>query len=97
MDLSRCRGAGASGIRHFVLGLIGGVTRYPSSPDWPLEVISIMTFAPHDGGTLFTLRLAPVNASIAECKAFDAVFQTMQQGWAESLKELGSCLANDWH
>jgi uncharacterized protein YndB with AHSA1/START domain len=73
----------------------GSLTRHPLSADWPPEVISNMTLAPSNGGTLFTMRLAPLNASDAECRAFEAAFQTMQRGWAESLEELASYLAND--
>jgi uncharacterized protein YndB with AHSA1/START domain len=69
------------------------VTRHPLSPDWPLEVLSTLTFTEQDGRTKFTLRGLPLNASDAERKAFEAAHESMQQGWTGTLDELTDYLA----
>src|SRR5438445_232590 len=33
-----------------------GITRHPASPTWPLEVLSTLTLAEHEGRTTFTMR-----------------------------------------
>jgi len=71
----------------------GGVTRHPLSPDWPLEVLSTLTFSELDGRTMFTLRGLPLNASEAERKAFEAAHESMQQGWTGTLDVLTDYLA----
>jgi uncharacterized protein YndB with AHSA1/START domain len=70
-----------------------GVTRAPFTADWPLEVLSTVTFVEEDGKTRLTMRGIPVNASDAERQAFAGMRDGMQQGWAGTLGQLDSYLA----
>ena len=41
----------------------GKTVRAPFNPHWPLEVLTTVTFAEHDGKTTVTLRGRPINAT----------------------------------
>ena len=73
----------------------GNTTRAPFSADWPLEVLSVVTFAEHGGRTTVTLRGVPVNATEAERKTFAAGYESMRQGWAGTLDQLAEHLAKE--
>ena len=66
----------------------GGLTRHPFSPDWPLEMLSTITFAGQDGGTMVTIRWAAHNATEVERKTFEDGRKSMQQGWTGTLDQL---------
>ena len=67
--------------------------RSPFNPNWPLEVLNIVTFAEHEGRTTVTLRGGPINATAAERKAFDTSHHLMEQGFAGTFDQLASYLA----
>jgi len=71
----------------------GATVRAPFSADWPLEVLSTITFAEDDGGTLLTLRGEPINANEAERRAFTGFHGSMTQGWGGTLDRLEAHLA----
>jgi uncharacterized protein YndB with AHSA1/START domain len=71
----------------------GGITRHPFNPQWPLELLSTFTFAEKGRGTLVTVRWAPLNATEAERKVFDAGRASMTQGWGGTLQQLEAYLA----
>ena len=71
----------------------GEVTRHPLSPDWPLEMLSTVTFAEKDGRTIVTVRWVPLNATDAERKAFEAGRSSMEQGWSGTMDQLADYLA----
>ena len=71
----------------------GNIIRAPFSADWPLEVLSTLTFEEQNGKTTLTLRGVPLNASDAERKAFEGMFGSMQQGWGGTLDQLAQHLA----
>jgi uncharacterized protein YndB with AHSA1/START domain len=50
----------------------GGTTRHPFSAEWPLELLSTVTFAEKEAGALLTIEWLPLNATDAECQTFDA-------------------------
>ncbi len=66
----------------------GGLTRHPFSENWPSEMLSTITFAEKDGGTLLTIRWAPYNATEVEIKTFDEGRPGMQQGWGGTMEQL---------
>jgi uncharacterized protein YndB with AHSA1/START domain len=72
----------------------GGVTRHPLSATWPLEMLSIVTFAQQDEGTLLILRAVPHGASEIESQTFASAHDGMQKGWAGTLHQLDAYLAN---
>jgi uncharacterized protein YndB with AHSA1/START domain len=71
----------------------GGTTRNPFAAEWPLEVLSTLTFAEQGGKTTLTMRAAPLNATEAERKAFEAGHESMRKGWAGTLDQLAEHLA----
>jgi uncharacterized protein YndB with AHSA1/START domain len=71
----------------------GNTVRAPFSADFPLEVLSTVTFVEHDGRTTLNLRGEPVNATEAEREFYRNMFPSMQQGWKGSLDQLEGLLA----
>src|SRR5205807_10573435 len=71
----------------------GATVRAPFSADWPLEVLNTLTLSEHAGRTTLTLRGAPVNATEAERRTFDAGRASMQQGFAGTFDQLAGYLA----
>ncbi|RJG10611.1 SRPBCC domain-containing protein [Pseudomonas cavernicola] len=71
----------------------GGVTRHPWSPDWPLEVLSTMTFEEHSGKTTVIGRSTPFNATELEHKTFEAGYDSMQHGYSGTMDQLADYLA----
>ena len=55
---------------------------------FPLELANTITLEPEKGGTRLTLRCAPVNSTAEEQAAFEALFGSMQQGFAGTLDQL---------
>lgn len=73
---------------------VGGLTRHPLSPTWPLEMLSIFTFEEAGPGkTKFTVRWAPHNATEEERKTFGAGHDSMTMGWSGTLEQLEAYLA----
>lgn len=66
----------------------GGLTRHPFSPQWPLHMMTTVTFDEQDGKTTVTIRWSPYQATEAECKEFDARRDSMKQGWGGTLDNL---------
>jgi len=72
---------------------VGGLTRHPMAPTWPLEMFSIFTFEDAGGGkTKFTVRWSPHNPTEEERKTFDAGHASMTQGWSGSIEQLEAYL-----
>jgi uncharacterized protein YndB with AHSA1/START domain len=72
---------------------IAGIARHPFAPDWPPEVLSIVTFTERDGQTTLTMRGVPLHASAAEQRTFEAARDSMRQGWGGTLDQLAEHLA----
>lgn len=66
----------------------GGAERHPMSPNWPLEVLNIISFTERDGKTLVTMRGAPVNATDIERKTFEEGHASLQGGFKPTLDSL---------
>jgi uncharacterized protein YndB with AHSA1/START domain len=66
----------------------GNITRHPWSSDWPLEMLTTVTFAEDAGRTTLTIRWSPLNATAVERNAFDAGRGSMTQGWTGTLDRL---------
>lgn len=71
----------------------GGQTRHPLDPDWPLQTMSTMTFAEHEGKTTATVEWRPFEATEAERAAFAAGHGSMRQGWTGTIDQLTEYLA----
>jgi len=71
----------------------GNTVRAPFSSDWPLEVLSTVTFTGHEGKTSITMRGVPVNVTETERQTFESMFESMQNGWTGTLDQLTEYLA----
>jgi len=71
----------------------GGVTRHPSSPDWPEYILSTVTFSEVSGKTKVMVSWIPHEASEAERKVFEAGRPSMTQGWGGTLDQLEAYLS----
>ena len=70
----------------------GGITRHPLAADWPLEMLSTVTFEERQGKTTVTVRWSALNATEAERKAFAARRDGMKQGWTGTFDQLEAYL-----
>ncbi len=75
----------------------GGVTHHPMSPNWPLEMLSTITFTEHKGKTKVTIRWTPHGATEAERKTFEDGMASMQEGWTGTLDQLDDYLTKALH
>jgi len=71
----------------------GGLTRHPLAPSWPIEMLSMFSFAEAGGKTTFTVTWSPLNPTPEERATFEASHDSMKQGWSETLEQLGAYLA----
>jgi uncharacterized protein YndB with AHSA1/START domain len=72
----------------------GNVTRHPWNPDWPLQMLSTVSFTEQDGRTTVTVRWVPHAATELERKTFEAGRESMRQGWTGTLDQLTEYLAS---
>jgi uncharacterized protein YndB with AHSA1/START domain len=71
-----------------------GITRHPWNADWPLELLTTVTFAEHEGKTTVMVRWSPLNPTDAERKTFQAGFDSMNKGWGGTCDVLAEYLAS---
>jgi uncharacterized protein YndB with AHSA1/START domain len=72
----------------------GGITRHPFSADpWPLQMLTVVTFAEHAGKTTVTISWTPFDATDAERATFEKGRDSMKQGWTGTLDQLTAYLA----
>jgi uncharacterized protein YndB with AHSA1/START domain len=71
----------------------GNTERAPFSSEWPLEVLSTLTFTEVEGDrTLVSMESVPINASEAERAMFRGFTASMQNGWSGTLDQLADYL-----
>jgi uncharacterized protein YndB with AHSA1/START domain len=73
----------------------GGTTRHPFTKDpWPLQMLTVVTFAENAGKTTVTVNWLPLDATDDEIKTFDAGRGSMTQGWGGTFEQLTAHLAD---
>ncbi len=72
----------------------GGVTRHPWSADWPLEILSTVTFEARGGKTKVTVQWVPHNATELERETFEDGRDSMKQGWTGTFDQFAAYLKN---
>jgi len=72
----------------------GNTVRAPFNPNWPLEILNILTLEERDGKTLLTLQGGPLHASDEEQAAFDAMSPMVAQGFEGTFEQLDNYLAS---
>ena len=73
----------------------GDISRHPWSPNWPLEMLSTVTFEEQGGKTTVTVRWAPHSATEAERKTFEEGRDSMRQGWTGTFDQFAAYLAKE--
>jgi uncharacterized protein YndB with AHSA1/START domain len=72
----------------------GGLARHPMRPDWPLTLLSTVTFADTGTGkTTVTVKWAAHEATDLERRTFEAGQDSMRQGWTGTFERLDAYLA----
>jgi len=66
----------------------GGVTRHPAVADWPLAMLTTVSFRPCEGGCAVWIECVPVDPTEAERKTFEGSHDLLRGGWTGSLKRL---------
>lgn len=72
---------------------LGGLTRHPLAPDWPLQLLTHFTFDDLGDRTRFNVRWAPISPTTAERAAFDGGHASMTGGWSGTMEQLTHYLA----
>ena len=70
----------------------GGETCHPLAPDWPLRMLSTVTFAETAGKTMITVRWLPYEATKTERDTFEAGRASMNAGWSGTFERLDTYL-----
>ncbi|HVU22840.1 MAG TPA: SRPBCC family protein [Opitutus sp.] len=72
----------------------GGITRHPFTKDpWPLQMLTIITFAENAGKTTVTVTWLPIDATQVEIDTFNAGRESMKGGWGGTFEQLTDYLA----
>jgi uncharacterized protein YndB with AHSA1/START domain len=71
----------------------GNPVRTPFLPEWPLEILNILTLSDYGNKTALSLRGWPLHATEAERAAYIANRAGMNQGFAGTFKQLEDYIA----
>ena len=71
----------------------GGYSRHPLAPEWPLEMLSVMTLSEDSGRTTLHMVTTAYNASAVERSTFEAGFESMKVGFGGTFDQLTAYLA----
>lgn len=72
----------------------GNIIRAPFNPNWPLEILNVLTLEENEGKTLLTLQGGPLNASAEEQEAYDGMAPMVSQGFEGTFEQLANYLAS---
>ena len=73
-----------------------GITRHPFTKDpWPLQLLTVVTFAENAGKTTVTLNWVPYESDADERRVFDNSHASMTGGWGGTFEQLEAYLAKD--
>jgi uncharacterized protein YndB with AHSA1/START domain len=70
-----------------------GTTRHPMSIDWPLEILSTISFIEQDGKTTVTVEWEAYQCTESERAVFKSNFTSMKNGWGGTFEQLKQYLA----
>ena len=71
----------------------GGITRHPMAPDWPQEMLNVITFEEEDGKTRVTLRGGPIHCTPEEADTYHSNYPSMRGGFGGTFDQLDAYLA----
>ena len=70
-----------------------GMSRHPGHLQWPLQMLSTVTFQEAGGRTTVTVQWEAYEATDGERKTFQDGMESMQQGWTGTFEQFGDYLA----
>lgn len=71
-----------------------GTTRHPLNKDrWPLQMLTVITFAENAGRTTVTVNWLPIDSDPDERRVFDQSLASMSGGWSGTFDQLAAYLA----
>lgn len=71
-----------------------GITRHPLTKDpWPLQLLTVATFAEKAGKTTVTINWLPYESDADERRVFDNNLENMKGGWGGTFEQLAAYLA----
>jgi uncharacterized protein YndB with AHSA1/START domain len=70
-----------------------GLTRHPGAPEWPIEMLTTVTFVEQDGRTTVTVHWVPINPTEVERQTFDGGRGSMTMGWTGTFDQLAAYVA----
>jgi uncharacterized protein YndB with AHSA1/START domain len=73
----------------------GGLAPVPGAPEWPLQMLTTITFDEQNGGTLVTVCWSPYAASALEHATFDSGHDSMRDGWSGTFEKLAEYLEKE--
>ena len=71
----------------------GGMSRHPGHLQWPLQMLSTVTFQEANGGTTVTVQSEAFEATDLERKTFQDGMASMQQGWTGTFEQFDDYVA----
>jgi uncharacterized protein YndB with AHSA1/START domain len=71
----------------------GGITRHPMAPNWPREMLNVITFEEEDGKTRVTLRGGPIHCTPEEADTYHSNHPSMRGGFGGTFDQLDEYLA----
>lgn len=74
----------------------GDVVRHPMEPNWPLVMLTELSFEASDSQCAMTLRWTPVDASPRELEVFAANLEGVRGAWEGSIAELERVVADGY-
>ncbi|GBG09711.1 polyketide cyclase [Paenibacillus agaridevorans] len=72
----------------------GNTIRAPFNPQWPLEILNVLTLEESEGKTVLTLQGGPLNASDEEQAAYDAMAPMAAKGMEGTFEQLANYLSS---
>jgi uncharacterized protein YndB with AHSA1/START domain len=66
----------------------GGLTHHPFAEQWPLQLLTTVTFVERSGKTTVTVDWIPYNATEDEWRTFDSGRDSMTMGWSGTFERL---------
>ncbi len=70
----------------------GNTTRHPMAPEWPLEMLNVLTMTESNGKTILKLSGRPVNATKEETDVYHNNHESMRGGFGGTFNQLDTYL-----
>ncbi len=74
---------------------LGAEVRAPFDPNFPVEYVSVVTFADEQDATVVTIEAWALSEEAAELAAFKGLMASMQQGFGDLFDQLSAHLAKE--